>query len=86
MKSIAPVLLLIAGGVLIWSARQEGGFFQGALGDISPKEIRVGTEIELEHTQSRRVAKRIALDHLEEDPRYYTKLCKWHREPACRLL
>lgn len=41
---------------------------------IDPEQVRVGTDHEMEHTTSRRVARRIALDHLREDPRYYDKL------------
>lgn len=52
----------------------------------SKLQLRVGTEIELEHTPNRRVARRIALDHLREDPTYYTKLCRWHDDRACKLL
>lgn len=41
-------------------------------GDIK-KELKIGTKIEMEHTKSKKVAKRIAIDHLKEFPRYYTK-------------
>jgi RadC-like JAB domain-containing protein/uncharacterized protein DUF5661 len=42
--------------------------------DIPFDEFRVGIEEEQEHTDDLRVAAQIALDHLREDPRYYTKL------------
>jgi len=42
--------------------------------DFDPKELERGTEHEMEHTDSREVAKRIAMDHLAEDPDYYEKL------------
>lgn len=54
--------------------------------DFDPTQLRVGTAIELEHTGDRRIAREIAMDHLTENPRYYTMLCKWEREPACRTL
>jgi hypothetical protein len=38
------------------------------------KELSKGIKIEMEHTQNYQIAKEIALDHLKEDPRYYTKL------------
>jgi hypothetical protein len=45
---------------------------------VSVEEIEdalvVGTESEMEHTDNKSVAKEIALDHLGEDPKYYTKL------------
>lgn len=37
------------------------------------KELKIGTKIELEHTKSKRVAEKIAKDHLKEFPQYYTK-------------
>src|SRR5210317_746461 len=37
-------------------------------------ELQKGIEVEKEHTPNRDVAERIALDHLYEDPKYYTKL------------
>jgi hypothetical protein len=37
-------------------------------------ELQKGIEVEKEHTSDRGVAERIALDHLYEDPKYYTKL------------
>jgi hypothetical protein len=39
-----------------------------------PEELAVGTEVETEHTSDLDEAERIAKDHLDEDPRYYTKL------------
>lgn len=39
----------------------------------NPRELKIGTRIELEHTKSRKVAGRIAKDHLREFSNYYTK-------------
>ena len=36
------------------------------------KEIKVGTKIEMEHTDSKKIAKEIAMDHVTEFPDYYT--------------
>ena len=36
------------------------------------KEIEVGTEIEMEHTDSKKMAREIAMDHIAEFPDYYT--------------
>lgn len=41
--------------------------------DVDPKELRLGIKVEMEHTKNPHVAKQIALDHLAEDDRYYTK-------------
>jgi len=38
------------------------------------KELQMGIKVEMEHTSDREIAKEIALDHLYEDPKYYTKL------------
>ena len=45
-------------------------------GKISPSEIAKGTKEEMEHTSSKKVSRKTALDHLKEDPKYYTKLKK----------
>jgi hypothetical protein len=37
-------------------------------------ELANGIEVELEHTGDRELAEEIAMDHLYEDPEYYTKL------------
>jgi len=48
--------------------------------DFDPVELSRGIEVELEHTDDVHIALEIALDHLEEDPHYYTKLAKIHKE------
>jgi hypothetical protein len=42
--------------------------------DFSQVEMERGIKHELEHTKDRLVARQIALDHLADDPNYYTKL------------
>lgn len=37
-------------------------------------ELNMGIDAELEHVVDRNLAEEIALDHLVEDPHYYTKL------------
>ena len=44
--------------------------------NFNPEQLKIGIEVELEHTSDRNIAKKIAMDHLKEDPRYYTKLKK----------
>jgi hypothetical protein len=41
---------------------------------IHPSELRMGIKVELEHTDELDKAKKIALDHLAENPYYYTAL------------
>jgi hypothetical protein len=55
---------------------QKRGFTKA---DADPGQLRKGIKHELEHTDSRKVAERIALDHLAEDPAYYTHLDKMER-------
>lgn len=40
------------------------------------KELAKGIEVETEHTKDKEIAKEIAMDHLVEDPKYYTKISK----------
>jgi len=45
--------------------------------EVTPElelEFRIGQEVEREHTSTQSQANEIALDHLREDPKYYTKL------------
>ena len=44
--------------------------------EVDPKELAMGIETELEHTDDREEAKKIALQHLAELPDYYSKLKK----------
>src|SRR5690606_4589961 len=37
-------------------------------------QFEMGVEVEMEHTNDKSLAKEIAMDHLMEDPQYYTKL------------
>jgi hypothetical protein len=39
-------------------------------------QIKKGIEVEMEHTDDPKVALKIALDHIKEDPKYYDKLTK----------
>jgi hypothetical protein len=42
-------------------------------------ELKKGISVEKEHTKDENAAKKIAMDHLTEDPIYYTKLAKMER-------
>ncbi len=54
-----------------------GGYATGkSPDDFDQEQIKMGIEIEMEHTDDPEKAKEIAMDHLMEDPEYYTKLKK----------
>lgn len=42
--------------------------------DVDEEQLEMGKETEKEHTSDKGVAKEIAMDHLTEDPEYYSKL------------
>lgn len=42
--------------------------------EYDPKQLKIGIEVELEHTTDKKIAEIIAKHHLAEDPKYYTKL------------
>ncbi len=44
--------------------------------DFDQVELAKGIKVELEHTKDKSLAQEIAMDHLTEDPKYYTKLLK----------
>lgn len=47
-----------------------------SVSDVDKNELRMGLKVEMEHTDDPDVALDIVLDHLKEDPKYYTKLKK----------
>lgn len=57
-----------------------GGKAQGkTIKDFSPaerKQIEMGTKFEMEHTNSKKLAREIAMDHVTEFGTYYTELKK----------
>lgn len=46
------------------------------------KELEKGIKVEMEHTNNKKKAEEIAMDHLWEDPKYYTKLKKIETKEA----
>lgn len=54
--------------------------------DFEPEQLARGIEVELEHTQDVALATEIAMDHLVEDPEYYTKLGSLHLNPSRRTV
>lgn len=47
---------------------------------FDPDQLARGIKVEMEHTNDPKVAREIAMDHLKEDPKYYDKLAKIHKE------
>ena len=56
-------------------AKRHGITDEATLLSLS-KQLELGVAVESEHADNKEVAKEIALDHLWEDPEYYTKLVK----------
>jgi len=48
--------------------------------EFDPIQIKQGIRIEREHAKDDKVAKEIAMDHLREDPRYYSLLRLIHKD------
>ena len=48
--------------------------------DFDQKELKMGIEVEMEHTDDRKLAREIAMDHLMEIPDYYTRLKKMEKD------
>jgi hypothetical protein len=44
--------------------------------NVDPKELKMGIDVEKEHSPNKAIATKVALDHLAEDSAYYTKLAK----------
>lgn len=65
-----------AGGLGLTAIAEKHGVSVDSL----VKEFKMGIGVEMEHTDDREVAKEITLDHLYEDPKYYSKLKSIHTE------
>lgn len=67
------------GGNYMTVAREgniRGGIAAGKKFSVDSSELRRGIKVEMEHTTDPEVAREIAMDHLYEHPKYYTKLLK----------
>ena len=42
--------------------------------DVDPDQLEIGIAVEMEHTDLPEISLEIALDHLSENPTYYTEL------------
>lgn len=43
-------------------------------------QLKLGIKTEMEHTTNKTIARKIAMDHLKEDPKYYSKLRKMEKK------
>lgn len=69
-KSFPPLVLKATTVKLHGLAEKQGKTKK----DFDPKTLKQGAKVEMEHTDDEESAEAIAMDHLAEDPRYYTKL------------
>jgi len=73
---------------LLWPEFVKGGLAneKGLTEDkADPKQLEMGIKVEMEHTTSPEIAKRIALDHLAEFPNYYTALAEMENKLKAQL-
>lgn len=56
------------------------GRSKGFTGRYDPKQLKMGTKVEYEHTNITLISEKIAKDHLAEIPDYYTRLDKMEKE------
>ena len=99
MKDFITILGLVATSVLLDTIKgpcsgKQGEHIPGGTAsgmnkkDFNQAQLRQGTRVELEHTQTgkkatqrqRAIASEIAMDHLAEDPSYYKKLKTIHSD------
>lgn len=60
-----------------------GGLSEGmSPSDFKKKSLKRGTKVEMEHTTDPKIAQEIAMDHLVEDPKYYSKLARMEKNPT----
>jgi hypothetical protein len=85
LKKISILLFILAGGYYL-TKKDSSNLLPGGKGDdleekdVDPEEFEMGIQVESEHTTNKKIAREIALDHLAEDPKYYTKLKMLHKD------
>ncbi len=55
------------------------GKSKGFTGNYDPEQMRMGREVEYEHTTIPEISDKISRDHLAEIPDYYTRLAEMER-------
>ncbi len=61
------------------------GYSKGKNKGLDEEELRMGIEVEMEHTSNPVISRKIAYDHLTEIPDYYTRLAKMEKEAKKEL-
>jgi len=64
----------------LYNGRYNESIRNGNKVELRDIEVQTGIDIEMEHTNDKKIAKRIVLDHLAEFPDYYTRLIKMESE------
>lgn len=64
----------------ILSSILSEGFSRGKDIKHDPSELKMGIDVEYEHTTSPLISRKIAMDHLAEIPDYYTRLKRMEEE------
>lgn len=54
-------------------------------GDFDEKQLEAGIKVEMEHTNDKKLAREIAMDHLTEDKDYYKKLKEIEKKDKLRV-
>ena len=66
-----------------YKGRHIAGIKESKVDKTFMSQIKKGIEVEMEHTDDPKIALKIALDHIKEDPKYYDKLVKAGLEECC---
>lgn len=66
-----------------YEGRYIAGIKESKVNKEFMSQIKKGIEVEMEHTDDPKIALKIALDHIKEDPKYYDKLVKAGLEECC---
>lgn len=81
LKFFVAIALIVGIGYAL--SPSQGHALEGGQGDdlsiddVDPEELAMGIEVEMEHTNDAKIAEEIAMDHLSEDPEYYSKLMEF---------
>ena len=65
---------------MVFSSFLSEGISKGKDIEHDSDELKMGIEVEYEHTTNPLISRKIALDHLTETPDYYTRLKKMEEE------
>ena len=84
-KNLEETLDEAAGGIALGMTVEDIAEKHGVAVDDIEKQIKIGVEIEQEHTSDEEQAKKIAMDHLVEFPDYYDRLVKMEKEAEAEL-